>query len=152
MTARSANTDDGARVDVQAIRFEACHRMHSLMLGCPPQMHPPTVQQTSLLSTGDMKSPRKKYGHRNREVWHGMFTLLLFLSWWHGKGSKYNNLLQMPCRHDCSEETATLIPCRGGIVKVSVFHCLTQSIPITQQIVFPPFCLCVRHHVHPGNI
>ena len=58
LEARSANTDDGARLDIRARVFGMLHRMHSSTYGFSTQTHPAIVVQRPLPPTGDMNKQR----------------------------------------------------------------------------------------------
>ena len=55
LTLRSANTENGAHLDIRAGVFGTDHRMHFLTFGFSTQTHPVIVLRTSRLPTGNTK-------------------------------------------------------------------------------------------------
>ena len=153
MTARSANTNDGARVDIRARGFWNVSQDAFFDVRVLPKRILKSFNRL-LLRLQETRTSQKVgiwTASQGSRAWCIHPSCFLY-NWWYGKGG--NNLLQAPCRHD-STEKATPIPSCDGLAEVSTqsLLCFTQSIHYVhsrQQIIFPPSSLWVRHH--SGNI
>jgi len=99
MTARSANTDDGACSDIRARGFWNVSQDAFFDVRCSTQTHPPTVQQISKFppSTRDMNKPRNGNMDNESEKLNVACSPLLFslqLVAWDGRQQLSSNALQ----------------------------------------------------------
>jgi len=147
MIAHSANTDDGARVDIYARGF--CTECIFWCKGVlPKRIHSNCSTDTSSVYRGHDQATKWEYGQRIREVEHAWRIHPSHSLYNRGMGGR-NSLLQIPCRHD-SSENITPQPSCDGMAKMSALFCFIFSIHhmhSRQQILFSPFYLWVRHHL-----
>ena len=127
MTSCTTNTDDRAHVDVRTrgswnVSQDA---FFDVLFKC---MHPPTVHQTSALSTGDTDKPRK--GNTDqwiREVERGVFTCLTGFQFPHSE------------HPSCAFEAADLLSTILFMGQILPWKTLRDKSPLT---IFKHFQLC----------
>ena len=103
--ARSANTDDNARLDIRARGFW--------------NNYPPSNRSADAYKRHE-QAKKREYGQRVREVEHGVFTPLVLSS--NGGKQRGNNILQTFGGHDRSKKKPPLLN-GNGIVEVQDILC-----------------------------
>ena len=107
MSARSANTNDGAQVDICDRGFRNTLQDAFFVARV---FHPNASDTSSAYRRHEQLKKKYEYGQRIREIEHGVVTPSRPLyNWWYGKES--NNILQTPCRYGSTQETKPLFGC-----------------------------------------
>ena len=106
--ARSANTDDNARLDIRARGFwnTTQDAFFDVRVFYPNASN----NRSTLISSAYRRheqAKKREYGQRVRDVEHGVFTPLVFSSTG-GMGMEATTFLQRACGYDCTETTAPI--------------------------------------------
>ena len=152
MTARTANTDDGARVDSRARGFWNMSQdaFFDVRVFYPNASSNYSTDLSSVYRRHE-QSKKREYGQRVREIERGVLTPLV-LSTTGGMGREattyYNHLANMIAQERQHSYPAVMgwLRCRFSFASLRSFIHLVHS----RQQIFPSPCLWVRHH--PDNV
>ena len=126
MVARTAKSDEGARLDIRARGFwnRAQDAFFDIRVFYPNASSNRSSEPSSAYRRHE-QAKKCEYGQRVREIEKGVYiyTTCTLHNRWHGKGG--HNLLQVTSRHD-HLKTSTLLLSGDGLAKVSTSFCIAS--------------------------